>query len=100
MARAESSLEYAIVILGIVAALLAMRIYITRGIQGRLKQTADELGQQYQPGSTTSNITISSSGRTTTNVYTKEVDGKLLTITNTTINSTESRYGNETVAGN
>ncbi len=60
-------MEYAVVITCIVAALLAMQIYIKRGMEGRLRQSADELGQQYAPKRTTgtTNLTYTSNIRTT-----------------------------------
>lgn len=47
-------MEYAILLSLILAALVIMQVYIKRGYQGRLKQDADEVGQQYSPGHTTS----------------------------------------------
>ena len=40
-----------------VAAFIAMQIYIKRGVEGRLKQTADEIGEQYAPENTKADIT-------------------------------------------
>jgi len=57
--KTQSVLEYSIVIFSIVAALIAMKTYITRGIQGKLRTSVDSLGEQYSPGNTTSNITTS-----------------------------------------
>lgn len=53
---AQSTLEYAVVVACVVAALLAMQIYIKRGTQGRLRQASDEIGEQYAPMNTTSTI--------------------------------------------
>lgn len=55
--RAQSTLEYAVVVACVVAAILAMQIYIKRGTQGRLRQASDEIGEQYSPTATTSSIT-------------------------------------------
>lgn len=55
--RAQSTLEYAMVTACLVAALLAMQIYLKRSIQGRLRNAADELGEQYSAITTTSNLT-------------------------------------------
>ncbi|MFH1655892.1 MAG: hypothetical protein ABH954_04720 [Candidatus Omnitrophota bacterium] len=48
---AQSTLEYAIVIAVIVAALIAMQIFIRRGYMGSLKEGADSMGPQFSPGS-------------------------------------------------
>ena len=45
--RAQSTLEYAILISVIVGALLTMNVYIKRGIQGRFKTSADDIGDQF-----------------------------------------------------
>lgn len=41
----------------VVAALLAMQIYMKRGIQGKLRAASDEIGEQYAPASADSSIT-------------------------------------------
>jgi uncharacterized protein (UPF0333 family) len=50
--KGQSTLEYAIVIAVIVAALVVMQLYIRRGVQGRLRQSADDLGEQFAPSVT------------------------------------------------
>lgn len=54
----------------VVAALLAMQVYIKRGMQGRWRQVGDELGQQYSPTNTTGTSTLSYSSNSTTDVRT------------------------------
>lgn len=97
--RGQSSLEYAVIIICLVAGLLAMQVYIKRSMQGRLRQAADELGQQYAPKNTTSDITVGVESDMDIKVETEEKDGKIKTTTTTTINyENESRTGTETVA--
>ena len=55
--RGQSTVEYAIVITVIIAALLAMQIYIKRGAMGKLKDATDQIGEQFSPATATSNIT-------------------------------------------
>jgi cytoskeletal protein RodZ len=45
--RGQSLLEYAILMVIIIAALLTLQVYIKRGIQGRLKSSTDDIGDQY-----------------------------------------------------
>jgi Flp pilus assembly pilin Flp len=45
--RGQSVLEYAILIVIIIAALLTLQTYIKRGIQGRLKSATDDIGDQF-----------------------------------------------------
>jgi len=55
--RGQSTLEYVILIGFVVAALIAMGVYMKRGFQGRLRESTDQIGQQYSPGETLSNYT-------------------------------------------
>jgi len=57
--KAQSTIEYAMVIACLIAALIGMQIYIKRGIQGRVKSAADEIGDQYSATTTTSSLTQS-----------------------------------------
>jgi len=68
--KAQSMLEYAAVVMCLVAALVAMQVYIKRGMQGRLRQLGDELGQQYAPRNTTGNLTLAYNATSTTQVRT------------------------------
>lgn len=53
--RGQSTLEYAVLIVVIIAALIAMQVYLKRGIQGRVRESADQIGEQFSPGYTISN---------------------------------------------
>ncbi|MBU4332800.1 hypothetical protein KKD20_06890 [Patescibacteria group bacterium] len=97
-ARAQTTLEYSVIISVIVAALLTMQVYIKRSLQGKLRSAADEIGQQYDPRNTLSDITTSLISDVTTGVESKKENGKLTTTTTVTINNqSETRYGDETV---
>jgi len=56
--RAQSVLEYAVLITCLVLALVAMQTYIRRCIQGKLRQSTEDLGQQYEPTKTTGTHTL------------------------------------------
>lgn len=47
------ALEYATLMGVVVAALVAMLIYVKRGVAGRLREAADSIGSPYSPGHTT-----------------------------------------------
>ncbi len=90
--RAQSTVEYAILIAVVVGALLAMQIYMKRGVQGKLRSATDDIGAQYVPGKTTANYTVSSSSNRHETLTT---DG---TLTSTLkANESQSRFGSETV---
>ena len=65
--KGQSTLEYAILIIIIIGALLSIQVYIKRGVQGRLKSAADDIGDQFSPGNTnvTKKMTTSSQSRDT-----------------------------------
>jgi len=50
--RGQSTLEYAVLIIVIIGALLTIQVYIKRGVQGRLRSAADDIGDQYSDGNT------------------------------------------------
>lgn len=58
--RGQSTLEYAIIIAVVVGALLAIQVYVKRGVQGRFKQAADDIGEQFSAGHGTYNTTTKS----------------------------------------
>jgi hypothetical protein len=45
--QGQSTLEYAILVVIIIAALLSLQVYIKRGFQGRLRKSADDVGDQF-----------------------------------------------------
>ena len=52
--RGQSTLEYAVLIIVIIAALIAIQTYMKRGVQGRLKSASDDIGDQFSPNNTNS----------------------------------------------
>ncbi len=58
--RAQSMLEYAVLMVVIIGALIAMQTYFKRGIQGRMKSSADDVGDQFSPDNTNVIVTESS----------------------------------------
>lgn len=107
---AQSTIEYAVLIACIVVAAIGMQIYLKRGIQGRLRQGGDEIGQQYSAtntGSTITTITNSTSiiKQDLIHLQDKETsaflykDGLPLNglKTDMTVDETTSKSGNETI---
>ena len=66
-------MEYMVLISLIVAALLAMQVYLKRGLQGRIKSYAEQLtqGSAYSPGATNSLGTITRDEEEQMNSYTQ-----------------------------
>ncbi len=108
--NAQSTVEYAVLIACIAAALIGMQFYLKRGIQGRLRQGGDEIGQQYSAGNTGSTTTTTTNSTWTINQNivqlqdkeTKEflfkdglpVNGLKI---DTTVDETTTKGGNETI---
>lgn len=47
--KAQSTLEYALLISVVVAALIAVNLYMKKGVMGKLKESSDDIGQQFDP---------------------------------------------------
>lgn len=98
--KAQSLLEYAVLIIVIVVALLSSQVYIKRALQGRWRQAMDNVGEQYDYASTfgdtflyTQSNTISKS-----NLINNEAGEGWINRVDTT-NAVENRIGSETVTG-
>ena len=50
--KGQSTLEYAVLVIIIIGALLTIQTYIKRGVQGRLKSSSDDIGDQFSPNNT------------------------------------------------
>lgn len=92
--KAQSTLEYAVIIAVVVAALIAMQAYFKRGLQGKIRTASDDIGEQYSPSRTLSDSTITS---TATSSEIIAVDASGLPTTTTTSNQSQNRTHSETV---
>jgi len=84
--KGMSVLEYAMFVAVLVAALLSMQMYMKRGLQGKFRQAADEIGEQYDPETTTGNLNLiqQSQSITVSNTEDLEFDDNVLDTTTTT----------------
>lgn len=90
--RGQTTLEVVILIGFVVAALIAIGVYMKRGIQGKLRDSTDQIGEQYSAGNTTSTYVTKTSLQQAENM---QAGGA----TTTTINKNEqSKTGSETVS--
>ena len=48
--KAQSTLEYAVLIIIVIGALLSIQVYLKRGIQGRMRSASDDIGDGYSVG--------------------------------------------------
>ncbi|MCG8430879.1 MAG: hypothetical protein MJA29_06890 [Candidatus Omnitrophica bacterium] len=95
--RAQTTIEIALLIMLVVAALLAMRVYIKRAFQGAYRQTADSVGEQYDPRATTSSITYSHTGTTVTLSDSVQEGGETNSTSVSVMDESTDRTGTETL---
>ncbi|MDP8259863.1 MAG: hypothetical protein P9L96_02515 [Candidatus Gygaella obscura] len=56
--RGQSTLEYAVIIAAVIAGLVAMQKFMTRSVQGKLRDSVNDIGEQYSADHTVSETTI------------------------------------------
>jgi len=101
--RALVTIEYAMLVICLVAALLSMQHYIKRAAQGRLREAADSIGEQYDANNIDSRVTTTQTGTTVTTTWQREdpslkaESGKVFGIETSTISvgETNRRFGFE-----
>ena len=93
--KGQSTLEYAVLIIIVIGALLSIQVYIKRGIQGRLRSAADDIGEQYSVGNM--NVyTITTTTSTTNETFIKGAsETKLLCAEETTTKSNQEIYNTQ-----
>jgi len=96
--RGQSTLEYAVLIVVIIGALLTIQVYIKRGVQGRLRSAADDIGDQYSDGNMNEIITTNrisnteetfNAGNSASNLLSAELTNEAQ---NSVILNTQSEY--------
>lgn len=72
--KAQSFLEYTLILIAAITALLTIQIYIRGALQGRLKDLANQIGIQYAPKQTvgSSNFTYSTRTNTTSTTFSEK----------------------------
>jgi hypothetical protein len=88
--KAQSTLEYALLIGVVVGALLSMQNYLKRSFQGKLQAVGDQIGDPYSPDATkrteTMNMTIG-------NIHEVTTKGELGLTTTTITNQVQNQTG-------
>jgi len=56
-ARGQSTVEYAIIIAVVISALLVMQFWMRRGVMGKLRESTDQIGEQFNPFEAEHNLT-------------------------------------------
>ncbi len=99
--RGQSTLEYMILLILIIAAFIAIGNYFGRGVLGRWKAAVDDLGDQYDPRLTNGKVTVSLSANMESRVVSvpDETREGVWTIRTDQSNSLERRSGFTSVGG-
>lgn len=94
--KAQSTLEFALVVTCFAAALLAMSVYLSRAFQGKFREVADSVGSQYSATDVVAVYNTTYSSDVTTRLEPKKSnDGKQVTITTTETLETQNEKGTE-----
>ena len=100
--KGQSTVEYVVLIIVIIGALLSIQIYIKRGISGRLKSASDDIGDQFSVGNTNVERSTHSHGRTI-ETYKRGVQNSILDdiettnteMTSNVINTQQEFFGSD-----
>jgi uncharacterized protein (UPF0333 family) len=95
--RGQSILEYAVLIIIVMAVFLSMSNYVKRGIQGRWKSAVDDLGDQYDPRLVNSSVLHTMATNSDTYIYVTPGQGGYYTNRIDISNSVETKEGFVTV---
>ena len=95
--KGQSTLEYAIIIMVVIAALLTMNAYMKRGLQGKLRDASDQIGEQFSAQTTTWDYTASSHSKTKEQAGTEDIGGEGVTKTELLDEQYQKRDGHEDV---
>lgn len=91
---AQSMVEFTVLMIVVVSALVIMSTYVKRGVQGRWKQSVDDFGDQYDPAKVNAITTYTMTTNSQSNVLAVPmVDA----FTGATVYSTERADSSDTV---
>jgi Flp pilus assembly pilin Flp len=98
--RAQTAVEYAILACIIIGALIGMQMYIKRGIQGKIKAGAEQVGSvSYSPGATIADSTINRTVNEEDTTYELVVNGETYSVYESSANTLQNTNRNENVLG-
>ncbi|HBR15930.1 MAG TPA: hypothetical protein DD723_10420 [Candidatus Omnitrophica bacterium] len=87
--KGQSTLEYAVLVVITLGALMSAQVYMKRGIQGRFKSSADDIGDQFSVNNQNA-VTTSRTTAYTEDTFKKGVTKSRLINNEITTESTES----------
>ena len=90
--KGQSTFELTLTIVVVIAAVIAMSIYMKRSVMGKMREAGDQMGGQFSPLNTTNSYTRTFTGSQDENL------GFTGTGSTNNINQTQDRTGNENVS--
>ena len=90
--KGQSTVEYAVLIVVVIAALLAMAIFMKRGTMGKLRDSTNQIGEQFTPLGTTNDYT-----RTFTSTRTQDAQSDGSEFSQIQKAETQNKTGSENV---
>lgn len=98
--RGQSTIEFTVLAIIVIGALLAAQVYFKRSIQGRWKTAADELTDElYDPYLTDSNVVYRTASNSVVEVTTLEDGDGFWTMREDHTNSLDTRAGKTLIGG-
>lgn len=97
--KGQTSVEYTVLIIVVIGALLAIQNYMKRGMQGRWKASIDELGDQYDPRTANTALRETMSSSTNTQIIAMNTQGGYWTRRTDESVSTERKSGYSSIGG-
>ncbi len=95
--KGQTTLEYVVLLIIVMGALLAISNYFKRGLQGRWKAAIDDMGEQYDPRTADSSIRHTLTQNTNTVIITMNDVGGYWTQRTDSSLSTDRKTGNVTI---
>jgi len=97
MKKGQTAIEYVVLLVVVIGSLMTIQNYLKRGVQGRLRDAVDSLGDQYDPRTAVSFIEHTLSSETTTDIMALDSGDGYWTKRTDTSSSIEKKKGAITV---
>ena len=97
--RAQSTIEFVVLLIIVIGSFIAMQWYVKRGLQGRWKSAVDDLGDQYDPRLVNSLVTDTLSSNAITEIRVVRDQGGFVTNRMDQSNAVETHSGVMVVGG-
>jgi len=97
--KAQTSIEYVVLLVILMGAFLGIQNYLKRGLQGRWKLSVDELGDQYDPRTTNGSVRHVIMANSTTDIFVMNEAGGFWTQRTDDGVTLERKTGTVTVGG-